>query len=389
MDQTPPLSPLLETDFRLTYTVVSLVFLSPFVGYTLASAVNNLVHVRLGQRGVACLAPAFHLVPFLAISFRPPYPALVVLYTLVGFGNGLTDAAWCAWIGNMADTHEVTGLLQASYALGATVAPLLATAMISQAGLGWWSFHYVMVGASAVELVSCASTFWAQTGAVYLAENPHPQHGTTARSGRTLQALSNKFTWLFSLFIFLYNGAEVSLGGWLVVFMTKVRHASSFAGGATATGFWGGMTAGRLVLSLVTARLGEFRAMILYLALAIAVELVFWLVPHMVVSAVAAALLGLITGPMYPTAIVLMTKLLPRALHVSALGFATAFGGSGAAILPFAVGAIAQARGVQSLQPIVLAICVVLAVIWGVVHHLDPRKKKEDVSVGVGSSETI
>lgn len=78
--------------------------------------------------------------------------------------------------------------------------------------------------------------------------------------------------------------------------MMRIRNASPFAGGATATGFWGGMTAGRLCLSFLTARLGEFWSMILYLGLVIALELVFWLVPSLIVSAVAAALMGMVLG---------------------------------------------------------------------------------------------
>lgn len=95
------------------------------------------------------------------------------------------------------------------------------------------------------------------------------------------------------------NGSEtsiVALGGWIVVFMQHRRNASSVAGGAAATGFWGGMTFGRLFLSLVTIRLGEFWAMFLYLGLTIALELIFWLVPNLVVSAVAASLIGVAMG---------------------------------------------------------------------------------------------
>jgi fucose permease len=51
-------------------------------------------------------------------------------------------------------------------------------------------------------------------------------------------------------------------------------------------------------------------------------------------------------------------------VHVSAIGFAAAFGGSGAAIFPFAVGAIAQAKGVQVLQPVVLALLGVILGLW-------------------------
>ena len=95
-----------------------------------------------------------------------------------------------------------------------------------------------------------------------------------------------------------------------------------------------------------------------------ALELIFWLVPQFYVSAVAVAFQGFFLGPLFPAAVVAATKLLPRHLHVSAIGFAAAFGGSGAAIFPFAVGAIAQAKGVQVLQPIILALLVVITGLW-------------------------
>ncbi|KAL0768446.1 hypothetical protein CaCOL14_009421 [Colletotrichum acutatum] len=331
------------------------------------------MHVHFGQRGVACIAPLCHLVPYLTFSFHPPYPVLVAVFVLVGMGNGLADAAWCSFIGQMANSHEMSGILQACYALGATIAPLIATALSAEGQPGWFAFYYVMTAASVVELVTLTATFWTQTGAVYLLENPTESGG---KSGRTRQALKNKLSWIFAFFVFGYCGAEVALGGWIVVFMTRIRGATSVTGGAVATGFWGGMTAGRLFLSLVTIRLGEFWAMFLYLGVTIALELIFWLVPNLVVSAVAAALIGVAMGPMYPVAVVLITKVMPRSLHVGTIGFAAAFGGSGGAILPFAVGAIAQAKGVQTLQPIVLATCVVLGLLW-VLLPRHPRQNKD------------
>lgn len=62
-------------------------------------------------------------------------------------------------------------------------------------------------------------------------------------------------------------------------------------------------------------------------------------------------------------------------MHVSALGAATAVAGVGGAGVPFAVGAIAQQRGVWVLQPIVLSLVAVLVVLWLSL----PRVKKRDV----------
>lgn len=68
------------------------------------------------------------------------------LIVLAGFGNGLADAAWNAWIGNMANPNEVLGFLHASYGVGAVLSPLIATTMITKGNkLPWYSFYYVMV----------------------------------------------------------------------------------------------------------------------------------------------------------------------------------------------------------------------------------------------------
>lgn len=173
-----------------------------------------------------------------------------------------------------------------------------------------------------------------------------------------------RLTWLCALFLLGYVGVEVALGGWVVTFMMRVRHGAPFASGMTATGFWLGITAGRLVLGFVTPRVGEKRAIAAYLPLAMGLELLFWLVPQFYVSAVAVALQGFFLGPLFPAAVVATTKLLPKHLHVSGIGFAAAFGGSGGALFPFAVGAVAQAKGVQVLQPIVLALLAVILLLW-------------------------
>lgn len=88
---------------------------------------------------------------------------------------------------------------------------------------------------------------------------------------------------------------------------------------------------------------------------------------------------------MFPTAVVLITKLLPRSLHVGAIGFATAFGGSGGAVLPFAVGAIAQAKGVQTLQPIILAICVALGTLWVFLPRPTPKSERASDEEAAGT----
>ena len=135
--------------------VVSLVFLSPLVGYITSAMVNNFVHVHFGQRGVALIGPCCHLIAYLTIALHPPYPVLVVVFILAGFGNGILDAGWNTFIGNLANANELLGFLHGFYGLGAVLSPLIATSMVTKGNLPWYSFYYLMVGASRRESFQC------------------------------------------------------------------------------------------------------------------------------------------------------------------------------------------------------------------------------------------
>lgn len=156
--------------------------------------------------------------------------------------------------------------------------------------------------------------------------------------------------------------------------MLRVRKASRSASGNSATGFWAGMTVGRAGLGFVTERFGERLCITVYLAACVALHLVFWLVPEFLVSAVAVAFLGFFLGPLFPGAVMMTAKLLPRQIHVSAIGFAMAIGGTGGTVFPFIIGAVAESRGVGVLQPIVLALIAVVSFVW----LLFPRIQQKD-----------
>lgn len=125
--------------------MVSLIFLSPFVGYILAASLNNYLHLTCGQRGIGLICGLAHIAAYVIIAQHPPYPVLVVAYVIAGFGNGIGDAAWNAWVGNLAKANELLGFLHAFYGVGGTISPLIATSMITELGLAWYHFYYVLV----------------------------------------------------------------------------------------------------------------------------------------------------------------------------------------------------------------------------------------------------
>jgi fucose permease len=102
----------------------------------------------LGQRGIAYLAPLCHIITYSVLGAHPPYPVLVVCNALSGFGNGLTDAAFCSWVGAMDKANAIQGIMHAMYSLGGLFAPLIATSLVVKAELPWYTYYYVMVSYS-------------------------------------------------------------------------------------------------------------------------------------------------------------------------------------------------------------------------------------------------
>lgn len=204
------------------------------------------------------MGPLCRLAAYIVIAVHPPYPVLIVVFMLAGFGNGLEDAAWNAWMGNMSNANEILGFLHGCYGIGATIAPLIATAMITKAGLQWYYWYYCMIVFAAIELATSLWSFWSETGAVFRAKHPRTSDQTGNRMKEALLTMpSARVTWLCALFLLGYVGVEVALGGWVVTFMIKERQGGNFASGMTATGFWLGITVGRLILGFVTPRIGE------------------------------------------------------------------------------------------------------------------------------------
>ncbi|KAG9780813.1 MFS general substrate transporter, partial [Aureobasidium melanogenum] len=339
------LIPYLESYYHLNYTIVSLIFLTPFAGYSVAAFTNASIHAKFGQRGIAIMAPICHIITYAVLSAHPPFPVLVVVNTISGFGNGLTDACFCAWVGVMDNANAVQGVMHSCYSVGALLAPLIATSMVVNAGLPWWNFYFFMIGAAFVEFTGLTASFWPKTGEVYRIEHPREN-----------------------------DAGGVGLGGWIVTFMLRVRGASPSASGYSGTGFWAGQALGRASLGFVTERFGERICITVYLGICLALQLVFWLVPQYIVSAVSVAFLGFFLGPLFPGCVMMAAKLLPKHIHVSAIGFGMAFGGTGGTVFPFIIGAIAASKGVKVLQPIILALIVVLGIIW----LLFPRVKKRE-----------
>ncbi|KAJ7194833.1 MFS general substrate transporter [Mycena pura] len=376
-----PLIPRIQQAYHVGYTILSLIFIFQNLGCLLGAMINISLTPKYGFGKVmsspSCACSSCQVICYALQAAALPFPVFVLGGIINGAGVAVQDAQANAYVASIAENSETKmGFVQAAYGAGALIAPLVSTQFAQQRH---WSFHYIIsLGITALNTAFLAFVFRAKH-----------QEDCLAQIGQTVgekdrapgdegqshfrQILSTKAVHLLALFLFVYVGTEVTIGGWIVSFMIAVRGGGPSAGYVSA-GFFGGLTLGRILLLPLNKKIGERRAVYLYGLLAIALELVIWLVPSLVGGALCAALVGVVLGPIYPIAMNHAGRVFPPWLLTGSIGWIAGTATMGAAAVPFATGAIAARVGIKSLEPVVVTMLAVMLVLWTVVQAQAGRR---------------
>jgi fucose permease len=172
-------------------------------------------------------------------------------------------------------------------------------------------------------------------------------------------------------------GVETAISGWVVSFMLRSRNATPYIAGLSSSGFWAGMAVGRLVLGPLTDRIGVRKATAIYFVLAALLESLFAALPNPVMSVVLMVVLGFLMGPLFPSGVIVLTELLPKELHVSAVSFVASLGQVGGALLPFGIGAVVEGLGIGVFRYAILVQSILAMLLWAVFARLPPLVSRE------------
>lgn len=328
---------------------------------------------------------------FIPIIFTPPFPVIIVSFFFLGLGMAINLALGNTFAANLHNSTKMLGAMHGSYGVGGTIGPLIATAMVTKGGYIFSRYYLLTLGVTIFNLFFGGWSFWH-----YEAESSNPtllssveriasgtqndlapraeSHAKELFAGM-LKAFKSKVVILGALFIFAYQGAEVSISGWVISFLIATRNGNPASVGYVTAGFWAGITVGRFLLSHPAHKIGE-KVFVYGMVVAAAIfELLVWWVPNVVGDAVAVAIVGLVLGPVYPCATVIFSRAIGRKEQVSSLSVISAFGSSGGAVAPFTTGILAQVAGTFVMHPIAIGLFVVMLICWYCIPT--PRKRTE------------
>ncbi len=351
--------PSLQAHYGVSKGVISLIFLALTTGYIIAAFGSGLLVALLGQRRFLALGAAAFAMGAGAISLRPPFALLLTTILGLGFGFAIIDAGLNTYITGLPEKTTLLNNLHAFYGIGGFLGPIIASGVLA-AGLSWNTVYALWA--------LCGLILLAGFGALFDAGPAGSRPPGTQHAGRGLltDTLRLRLVWLAAVFLLVYVGAEVSLGSWSYSFLTEVRHHGSLLSGWSVSGYWLGITLGRLTLARLAARRAIADASLIRSCLigAGVGVLIIWLAPLPAVAAFGLWLTGYALGPIYPTTIALVPGLVPTRLVPSAVGFLASFGSMGAALFPWLAGNLAQAVGLWSLIPYALGLTVIMSGVW-------------------------
>jgi fucose permease len=323
------------------------------VGYVVSTASTGAVVARHGVGWLLVVSSALMVGSGLAYALAPAWPVPLVGSLLAGLGSGAIDAGVNAYAA-FHFSPRLVSWLHAAYGVGATLGPLIMTAMLTTA-MGWrWGY-----GVIAALLLGMTLAF-SLTRACWDDRRDGSPGGPDPAAPGPWATLGRPAVWSGLVFFFVYAGLEVTAGQWAYSLLTEGRGLAPGAAGLWVGGFWGAMTviAGGLAGRVRPASL--LRGVTLLVPVA-AVALAVDLGPA--ASGLALVALGLLLAPIYPLAVVATPARVGEPSATRVIGYQVGAAYLGTAVIPGLAGVLARAHGLEAVGAVLVTTAGVVLVL--------------------------
>lgn len=352
------------SDYAVSKTAIGATFFTGSVGFVLASLLAGPMVHRLGMRVTLVLGATVTAMAGFYVATRPPFVAFVAMAIATGFGAGVAESGFQAYVVALPDSTALTNRLHAFFGVGALLGPLLATWIL---GFASWRTVWFVLAAAEVPFVVAIWVTYPRHEAVAL-EPPAVRNPDQRSRGLLSSALRERTVLLGAALLAVYVGLEISMGNWGFSYLVQARGEHRVLAGYVVSGFWLGLTLGRFVISPLATRIGASAANMAFGCLigVTVVTALTWLLPG-AASIPGFALLGFFLGPIFPTAMAMVPNVTPSRLVPTAIGVMNAGAVIGGAALPWLAGVLGQGTRAWTLLPFSLVLAVATMAIWWLV----------------------
>ena len=345
--------PSIRATFQLRIDALGTILVMFTSGYLLASFSSGrlLTVMNVGTLlALSCLLMAISLTGY---ALAPSWGWMVGLAPIAGAGSGAIDAGLNSYAA-LNFSRRTVNWLHACYGIGAAIGPVIMTAVLN-AGRPWRWGYAIVAMTQLVMAVAFALTRarWTNMDAKAQAVSKLPPQSN--RGTLRLPAV-----WLSIAIFFIYTGLETAAGAWAFSLFTEGRGIGTAEAGLWVSLYWGSLTVGRLIFGFVAeSRAAGWLLRLCLVGIGVGATLI-WLNAATLLSFFGLALMGLASGPVFPSMIAETPRRLGAAHTANAVGYEIAASMLGASLLPAAIGIAANRFGLESIGPALVLTALLL-----------------------------
>lgn len=358
------LVPMVRSVFSLSFTEAMLTQFAFFLAYGVVSLPAALLVGRLGYPRAIVLSLGIMILACLGMPLATSlghYSLVLVSLFVLACGITILQVSanpLCAQLGRTEDSHRRLTLSQAFNSLGTVVGPLVGSALLLSGGV------FALGGDAAsrtaeqvaqslrridMQFLGIAAGIALLAALIWGMRRQLDRHGGPAGASEgtsVMQAFRSAWAIFGAVAIFLYVGAEVSIGAAMINLLEQpqILNAPAATAGHLLSLYWGGAMVGRFIGSAVLTRVEAGKLLMLVAAVAgllcVAVSGTTG-----TLAAVCALSIGLFNAVMFPTifTLTLERSSAPPAATSGLLCMAIV----GGAIVPLATGLLADRAGLN------------------------------------------
>jgi fucose permease len=317
---------------------------------------------RFGKKLVLAAGFLCSAAALVGMAYAPSYAVLGALLVMLGLGGCSAMAAANTLIPDLypANPSSALNLGGIFFGVGAVFFPWLVALMTHRFGLvlTLW-FIALLVGLVAV--VALVQTF------------PRASMAGGFDWDQAMSLATNPAVIILACVLFFYSALEVSTAGWIRTFLEKDLAASSEMSKIILMSFWIMMMLGRLIASQVVKRVRGPQLLLGCSVGAIAGLVLMALAPNVLIATAGIVICGLSYAPVFPTTAGTASTYFSR-IFGTVFGMLMTLALLSGAVVPPAIGYVAQHQSVRAGFWILVAIAVLLLVTQGIFIRYERQK---------------
>jgi len=335
-----------------------------FIGTMTAQIVAGPLNDRLGQRPVILVGAILLGLGTLGILFSRNLTAMLAIGLVYGFGSGAVDISTNLLIAHRFAQRSVPmlNLLHTFYGVGSVASPAVAGLT-----LALWESALPAFGLGFVAILIPLPLVW------QLDNVPLPAPPASAGRGNRFSYRA-ALLWALGFLLLLFVGLEAGMGAWTTAYVDRTPTLGKEVGALITSGYWLALTVGRILGALYSTRFTP-QTVLWACLVGILGGSILLAVGHgsAALTVLAVLVLGLWSGPPYPTIVAITTATFPNGPG-KATSVVVAMASLGAATLPWLQGVLLDRVSAPAMTLLLVAEALAMVLVMVAVQARSPRQ---------------